>query len=420
MIITLHVKTKENKVCLEGGETSLGRTERGAWQQKNQNQYSVTTQERRSLTMKKTVKNILLAVASLMAFTFIIGCDRETVVEDEPSQVPSVTSERTAKKPLLPEEFSEYGLKAYPKGIITIDDFRATGKLITREEAERLIKAKKLGESPENAVVGLIFHADGSLYTPHEFNSSGVKEDFLLNNDKYQWTVDLRTFYKVTGLNESTGDYARNFEAFWLFDPYVKFYETRAERERLGRSNHLKSLSMDSYQDFLKKGNMLYGEWQWWSPGGYTGHTAGIVNYPNFGDICYTGDNALKRVIIVEGLPFSGVVEHCPIYNYNNRTDWRSSNTTKRYVMYTTTVPTAEQRDRLQEFQENQLGKSWRFPSNSWTAQANKEKNGSFYCSKLQWLAYKTVMSLDIDRDGGGYVFPRDILYDDDVSYIAF
>ena len=95
MIITPHVKTKKNKVCLEGGETSLGRTERGAWQQKNQNQYSVTTQERRSLTMKKTVKNILLAVASLMAFTFIIGCDRETVVEDEPSQVPSVTSEQS-------------------------------------------------------------------------------------------------------------------------------------------------------------------------------------------------------------------------------------------------------------------------------------------------------------------------------------
>ena len=63
MIITPHVKTKENKVCLEG-ETSLGRTERGAWQKKNQNQYSVTIQERRSLTMKKTVKNILLAVAS--------------------------------------------------------------------------------------------------------------------------------------------------------------------------------------------------------------------------------------------------------------------------------------------------------------------------------------------------------------------
>ncbi len=383
---------------------------------------------RRSLTMNKFVKSMMLTVVSLMTITFFTACDKEMAnepLEVHQEEISDYGVVHTNQRPPIKEGFSEYGLLAYPNGTITIEDFKKTGKLLTRTKAQELVEEGKLGKSPENALVQPFFHKNGNLYTPHEFNSSGVKEDFLEGGFEQQWTVDLKTFQEVTGLKEASGDYARDFGEFWIFDPLVKFYETREEKELLGKkkkpiSFRSASRSPYEYQNYLKKGNMLYGEWQWWSPANYTGHTAGIVNSPSFGPMCYAGDEALKKVIVVEGMPSSGVVEHCPIYSYSDSKDWRYSNMTKRCVMYTSTEPTALQRETLQEFQEKQLGKNWWFPLTGAQALANKEKNGSFYCSKLQWLAYKTVMGLDLDRDGGPWVFPRDILYDNDVNYIEF
>lgn len=372
--------------------------------------------------MKKTVKVLTLVVVSLGMMSIFMGCDNEILQESKHVQTQLMTKE---SKISLPEEFSEYGLKSYPKGIITFEEFKETGKMLTREEAQQLIQEKKMGENPDNAIVWLIFHANGVLYTPHEFNFSGIKEDLLSGNDVHQWVVNLKTFQEVTGLKEATGEYARNFGNYWVFDPDVKFYETRAEKEALGQKKQphkIKAYSpaSDSYQNYLKKGNILYGEWQWWSPAGYTGHTAGIMNSPRFGPASYSGDYSLKKVIVVEAMPISGVVEHCPIYTSSSVSDWSSSNMTRRCVVFTTIAPSEVQRNSIQEFQENQLGKNWWFPTTSLEAHANKEQIGSFYCSKLQWLAYKTVMGLDLDRDGGAWVFPRDILYDDDVRYIQF
>lgn len=93
---------------------------------------------------------------------------------------------------------------------------------------------------------------------------------------------------------------------------------------------------------------------------------------------------------------------------------------TRRCVVFTTIVPSEAQRNSIQEFQENRLGKNWWFPLTNLEANNNKEKIGSLYCSKLQWLADKMVMGLDLNRDGGSWVFPRDVLYDDDVQYIQF
>lgn len=362
--------------------------------------------------MKKAIKMMLIFMGIVLV-VFIAGCNQSL---DEPLEA---QSESLKEEALLPQEFSEHGLLAYPRGVIRIDDFKATGKMRSGQDVERLVEAKKLGESPDNAIVMLTFHPNGVLYTPHEVNSS----DGNLRLDD-AWFVDLKTFQKVTGLKEATAEYSRSFGLFWVFDPMVRFYETRAQKEQWGNASGTSSTravsSSPLYLQYFKTGNILYGEWQRWSPAGYTGHTAGIVSVSDFGPACYTGDDALKKTIVVEGMPVAGIVEHRPIYSSSSFSDWRSSNMNRRCIIYMKKAPTDQQRQQLREFQENQVGKKWRFPLLASSARQTKEDSESFYCSKLQWWAYKTVMGVDLDSDGGDWVFPRDILYDDDVSYIDF
>lgn len=87
MIRVEAVKTKNKNPCLGREVSSLGETEfGGAWQQKYHQQYSVKIiKKRRSLTMKKFVKSMMLTVVSLMAVAFFSACDKDMV--DEPLQV---------------------------------------------------------------------------------------------------------------------------------------------------------------------------------------------------------------------------------------------------------------------------------------------------------------------------------------------
>ncbi len=46
---------------------------------------------------------------------------------------------------------------------------------------------------------------------------------------------------------------------------------------------------------------------------------------------------------------------------------------------------------------------------------ASKTDTTKWYCSKVVWYGYKNAVSIDIDEDGGCWVLPEDVLYDDDV-----
>lgn len=90
MCISEPVQTKTKESCLEGEVSSLGMTERGAWQQNNRSKYSITL-KRRSLTMERTIKLMTLTVVSLVAITFFTGCDSEMANEPTLQQVQSET-----------------------------------------------------------------------------------------------------------------------------------------------------------------------------------------------------------------------------------------------------------------------------------------------------------------------------------------
>lgn len=74
MLINSFVKIKNKNKCFEREASSQGETERGAWQQNNQNnQYSF--KKRRSLTMKQVKYVMMLAVVGIVGFVFT-GCEK--------------------------------------------------------------------------------------------------------------------------------------------------------------------------------------------------------------------------------------------------------------------------------------------------------------------------------------------------------
>lgn len=60
-----------------------------------------------------------------------------------------------------------------------------------------------------------------------------------------------------------------------------------------------------------------------------------------------------------------------------------------------------------------QLGKPY-------SVAASKTDLSSFYCSKLPWAAYRYVTGVDLDGDGGIWVWPVDLLNSSNTSLIGF
>lgn len=183
-------------------------------------------------------KTFFFIAINLILLTFT-GCHSTIKNFWEKEQLKTEETQKTAEVQLT-WKLSEYKLAEYPKGIITIDDFRATGKLLTREEAQSLIKQKKLGVSTNTALVALYFYEDGHLETPYEFN---YYNDFpeeepkkLVSPETIQRATDLKTFHELTGLEEASEEYVELLLGSWFFDTRVSEFQTREEKKEAIRN----------------------------------------------------------------------------------------------------------------------------------------------------------------------------------------
>ena len=122
------------------------------------------------------------------------------------------------------EEFSEYWLLQWPNGTITLEDFKKAWTVVGSEVFEEW----EMCNTPELACVPIILKDDNTLITPHEHNTA--IEEF---KDENVYFTDLKTFRKVTWLKEASPEYVQQYSNLYSFDPYVKFYKTREEKEAL-------------------------------------------------------------------------------------------------------------------------------------------------------------------------------------------
>ena len=164
------------------------------------------------------------------------------------------------------EEFSEYWLLQWPNGTITIKDFEKEWNILIELNIEKC-------SSPEKACVPVIFKEDGKLYTPSEYNETPFDNE----KDRYTYYTDLETFRKVTWLKEASPEYVEWGVNTYFFDPYVKFYKTREEKESL-----IKNIEPNIIDESKNNGNEFI-DWFTWN----------IINWSDWKSYVITWDNTL-------------------------------------------------------------------------------------------------------------------------------
>lgn len=306
------------------------------------------------------------------------------------------------------------------------EQFKVAGKMRDEKQVNEMLQYGAIGNAPENALVPLVFHKDGSLYTAAEYNTS-----FSVSDAIEGFYTDLQTFSKLSQIPEATADYAREMPTgdgknIWLFDPYVKFFQKRSEIEeqvqqkitsgQQARTNSISvPLSAPSTNNpyaatKMIPGNMLYGEWPGAvTPSNYVGHTAGIVEgYLSSANIPYM----MQSTYSVEAIsPSSGVLKRK--LSTNGTDVWAFASMNARSLMWLNSSMSSAQITNICNYQKNQVGKPY-------SLLGGKYDDTKFYCSKLQWLAYYIYRGVDIDYDGGTYVYPRDILLSSNIAAYNF
>ena len=120
-------------------------------------------------------------------------------------------------------------------------------------------------------------------------------------------------------------------------------------------------------------------------PNYFTGH-AGLFDHSHYSGI-------LSYAMLSANVdPYNGVqYEKCAKYRLNDRA-------------YALRVPQEYgHRIAVRDWASRQLGKPY-------SVLATKTDLSSFYCSKLVWAAYRYVSGVDLDADGGFWVWPIDLV----------
>jgi Permuted papain-like amidase enzyme, YaeF/YiiX, C92 family len=283
----------------------------------------------------------------------------------------------------------------------------------TDEKMQLLIKSDKLGDSPENAVVSLLFRKDGSLFSSEDLDN-GMQPDI-------RYYTDLSTFKKITNMSTATKDYARIMplsedNGVYLFDPYVRFFEKTQDIESnveniiesIGNKESKSALRVSAGcpNNFTQIGDVVYAQWSGLrSVSNYVGHTGGVVSIPS-----YCAQNNASNVMgttTVEATEQGKPVIQRKMSS-NGSDFWMSSTARNRIVMRSSKALSNANIQAIVNYQNKQLGKTYSFSY-------AKYSEDVWYCSKLQWRAYYNV-GINIDSDGGDFVFPNDILTDSDMK----
>lgn len=303
---------------------------------------------------------------------------------------------------------------SYYGKVIALADF-PENKVFNTSDFENL--NENVRSSAENALVQLIFDKNNVLYTAKRYNTELEKDNKDLNS---MYVTDLLTFKEVTTLTEATAEYAEilpiNKRILWVFDPYVRFFEKRTEKDKTPVkifSDNIQTKSTTATPAWAQLGNIIYGKWDGGGISDIYGHTGGIVQSPlsSSTDIGYlmkstktvdaSNNGSLLSGLFI-GTP-NGVFER---YMSSTGSNWWNSKTTganvyQRYALWAPNMTSAN-RTAIVNYMRNQIGEEYNFSS-------SKTNESQWYCSKLQWMAYKKVLNIDIDYNGGTWVMPNDI-----------
>lgn len=344
---------------------------------------------------------------------------------------------------------------------LNIQDFRSQPNFWTPKQAEEQMCARRLGHTPEQAIVPLIFSPQGLLLNVQEYNSR--KFCYL------RWFyTDLETFYRVTRERTAVPAYAKVLTEYqgaplYAYDPYALSQQTRDDEGCELLEDIAKETSSKPFAGFSRleeksigfmEGDILIRPnivlWNLFGSasvppdavGSGWGHAAGISRSSAPGaDI----NKSLEEAQVIEAWGPELPREHqmretkaCVPGKFNlslktfpipNDYYWCKKRKGSRFRLRANI--SAEQRKAIVDFWRQQMNEQDRysvfakkhFPCSATTQSSGCHRNripkcatetwansDCWYCSLLVWQAYYYVAGIDIDSNGGAYVFPNDII----------
>ncbi len=391
--------------------------------------------------LKTKIMNKKYFIFGIVAFFLVLGgCQKDDAFEqvlDSSNNFQADVSKVVVNLGNVDEATKRDAIEHYGR-IITIADF-PVDKLLDvsyEEKLNRSISKDDVGGSPDRALVPLIFDHNGVLYTAKRYNTESDQKYSLLAIEAQKnpnidteitigyvnYLVDLQTFANITTLKEATDEYTQplptmNSELIWFFDPYVKFFEKRDEQQAraIHKYNNMNKYAIGYAKSFsipswAKKGNIIFAKWNVGGISDVYGHTGGISKEPTLGSsvgaIMTTtktieASNNGKSLSALTISTSDGVFER--YMSTSGANHWNSSSIYQRHALWKINMTNIE-RNNVVAFMKNQIGKSYLFAS--WT----KNTENTWYCSKLQWKAYKVFCGIDVDSNGGNIVYPLDIV----------
>lgn len=288
----------------------------------------------------------------------------------------------------------------------TINDFQERESFWNETELEAIISKQKIGKSPEASLVPLVFDEVGRLYNPKNFNS------VIATTNATTYFTDLLTFSSVTGL-QNLVEYAdilscdKDGKPFFTYDPYVenpiktelRYKEIkegiREARGMTPRGNSQKSTNNNPSGLWIADVPVGYMSGSWRGAFGHAGIVYKLKNNTN-----QVGSQNVPSAKLMEAV---GDMPNVNNEVLETRYDayWTSQNFNWLFLCYAPNASWSERND-ARNYAKQQDPDEYSL----WTSKWN---SSSWYCSKLAWKAYYEKIGIDIDYNGGYYVFPADI-----------
>ena len=246
----------------------------------------------------------------------------------------------------------------------------------------------------------------------NEFENT--QEDF--NNLEY-YLVDLDYFRKYFLENEQIIQLLENRIETSEVRNLIDIYE-----EDLSDIQSINITNKKAGVSWYNRGNILVGGWNNGGIAQFFGHTGGVYESPTI-----NGNTSLKmaNTLVVEASnrnqnPWwfwtniqEGTTNGVQMrYMTSGNDGWNHSSVYARHALWYPNM-SSYRRYLVARYMNWQVGERYQFPSSKLVA-------NRWYCSKLQWRAYKYALAVDIDRNKGTSVYPNDLLYSNKLYALSF
>jgi hypothetical protein len=346
----------------------------------------------------------------------LLGPLTVTVVAENGTSQPYVitTVVSPPSDPVLADAIAYFGRAIYKS------DFPvAKLKDLTYEDAvnANTFTSTDVGGTQANALVLLVFDkTTGLLYTPTRYNNQFNTTAIVSTDGIEELFTDLTTYKQITNVAQATQEYAQRTSTvtigLWIFDAYASSFETFVSKEA---AIVAKLASLPDGNNFTvevptwaKLSNVVYYSWN--STTGFRVQQTGCIIQETKGIVPGTiYNNVVDQMVNTAIITSRGLgTDYGAMTNPGGGVNTDRPDRTGRASFWISSLSASQKTD-IAGWQLDQAYPTAK-PYKLTLSTASRYNQAYYYAGKLQWLAYMLKGNVNIDRNGGSFVFGDDIM----------